>query len=223
MHDQLIQALAFHYHFAAIQPFLDGNGRTARAIEAMMLQRAGLRDIAFIAMSNYYYDEKPQYLKALADSRAAGHELTPFLVFGLRGVALQCHRLLDEIRVHMEKVLFRSTMTSLFGRLKSARTRVIRERQLKILSLLLDEKELDWQDLRERMVTVYSDRQKPESALMRDLNELARLDAIRITLSGDRKYRIAIRLDWPSRITESDFFRRLKEMPKARTYSFLID
>jgi hypothetical protein len=72
------------------------------------------------------------------------------------------------------------------------------------------------------MVTVYSDRQKPESALIRDLNELARLDAIQIRRSNEGKYSISIRLDWPLRITESDFFRRVKEMPKARTYSFLI-
>ena len=42
-HDPLIQAFALHYHFAAMHPFLDGNGRTARALEALMLQRTGLR------------------------------------------------------------------------------------------------------------------------------------------------------------------------------------
>lgn len=50
-----------------MHPFLDGNGRTARAVEALMLQRAGLRDALFIAMSNYYYDEKTVYLAALAE------------------------------------------------------------------------------------------------------------------------------------------------------------
>ena len=65
-HDPLIQAMAVHYHLATMHPFQDGNGRTARALEALLLQRAGLRDSAFIAMSNYYYEEKPLYLKALA-------------------------------------------------------------------------------------------------------------------------------------------------------------
>jgi Fic family protein len=36
-HDPLIQAMALHYHFAAMHPFLDGNGRTARALEALIL------------------------------------------------------------------------------------------------------------------------------------------------------------------------------------------
>ena len=72
-HDFIIQALAAHYHLAAMHPFLDGNGRTARALEALMLQRAGLRDSSFIAMSNYYYDEKKTYLASLADVRSRGY------------------------------------------------------------------------------------------------------------------------------------------------------
>jgi Fic family protein len=40
--------------FAAMHPFADGNGRTARALEALLLQRAGLREACFIPMSNYF-------------------------------------------------------------------------------------------------------------------------------------------------------------------------
>ena len=222
-HDRLVQALAFHYHFAAIHPFLDGNGRVARAMEALLLQRAGLKDIAFIPMSNYYYDEKPQYLKTLADARATGHDLTAFLIFGLRGIAIQCQRVLDEIRTHMAKVLFRSMANQLFGKLKSTRKRVIQERQRKIINLLLDRNEMDWGDLRRQMISAYNDRQRPDQALVRDVNELASLEAISITRTGKREYRIAIRLDWPARITETEFFRRVKEMPKARTYGLLTE
>src|ERR1019366_7627766 len=75
-HDQLIQALAIHYHLGAMHAFLDGNGRTARAVEALMLQRAGLRETAFIAMSNYYYDEKKSYLTTLHEAGESGHDLT---------------------------------------------------------------------------------------------------------------------------------------------------
>jgi cell filamentation protein, protein adenylyltransferase len=52
-HDPLAQAIALHYHLAAKHPFLDGNGRTARAVEALLLRRARLTDRAFVAMSNY--------------------------------------------------------------------------------------------------------------------------------------------------------------------------
>src|ERR1700737_1801105 len=88
-HDLLIQALALHYHIAAMHPFMDGNGRTARALEALVLQRAGLTHNAFIAMSNYYYEEKDSYLKSLGAVRATGHDLTAFLLLGLAGITLQ--------------------------------------------------------------------------------------------------------------------------------------
>ena len=53
-HNGIIQALAAHYHLAALHPFLDGNGRTARSVESFLLKREGLKDINFIAMTNYY-------------------------------------------------------------------------------------------------------------------------------------------------------------------------
>ena len=96
-HDPIIQALAAHYHLAAMHPFLDGNGRTARALEALLLQRAGLRDTCFIAMSNYYYDEKTAYLASLAKAGSDRHDLTQFLTYGLRGIALQSQRLLRAV------------------------------------------------------------------------------------------------------------------------------
>ncbi len=141
-HDPLIQALALHYHFASVHPFLDGNGRTARAVEALLLQRCGLRETLFIAMSNYYYDEKTSYLSALSAARAGDHDLTPFLQFGLRGIASQCKRLFAEIRFHVSKELFRTFMYDLFGRLKTPRRRVIAERQLKTLLLFLKQENL---------------------------------------------------------------------------------
>ena len=49
-----------------------------------MLQRVGLRDTLFIAMSNDDYEEKAGYLNALAETRALSHDLTPFLKFAPR-------------------------------------------------------------------------------------------------------------------------------------------
>ncbi len=137
-HDPLIQALAVHYHFAAMHPFLDGNGRTARALEALMLQRAGLRDCLFIAMSNFYHEEKRSYLEALAAVRASGHDLTPFLKFGLKGIAFQAGRLTGLIKNAVSKEIFRNLMHELFIRLENTRKRVIVKRQLVLLGKLLD-------------------------------------------------------------------------------------
>lgn len=220
-HDPLIQALALHYHFAAMHPFLDGNGRTARALEALMLQRIGLRDTLFIAMSNYYYEQKVGYLNALNETRANEHDLTPFLKFALKGIQAQCRRLSREIKLQVAKALYRNTMTDLFGRLKSPRKRVMSDRHVQLLHLLLDEEEIILEELYKRTAHFYR-MKNPYKALIRDLNYLIELSAVGATrLPENAGFLIAIRLDWPTRITETDFFRHVKEMPKAKVHGFL--
>jgi Fic family protein len=220
-HDPLIQALAFHYHIAAMHPFLDGNGRTARAVEALALRRAGLKATTFIAMSNYYYDEKANYLKALSAVRAAGHDLTAFLVFALRGITIQCQRLLLEIRKNMAKALFRNMMYDLFNRLATKRQRVIKDRQIELLKSLLSVESIDWHDFVSKSTLLYHQLKTPTQALERDVLNLLNLGAVRIDKVSEGKWKIAVRLEWPSEITESAFFQKIKEKPKGKTYKFL--
>lgn len=220
-HDPLIQALALHYHFAAIHPFLDGNGRTARALEALMLQRTGLRDTLFIAMSNYYYEHKVGYLNALHETGEAGHNLTAFLKFALRGIESQSSRLFVEIKQQVSKALFRNTVTDLFGRLQTQRKRAISERQARLLNLLLDVDDITLAELTKRTVHFYTVKE-PWKALIRDLNYLIELKAIRAEALPERSgHRIFIRLEWPTEITETEFFRQVKAMPKAKVHGFL--
>ncbi len=220
-HDPLVQALAVHYHFAAMHPFLDGNGRTARALEALMLQRTGLRDTLFIAMSNYYYEEKNAYLDTLAKVRAAGHDLTAFLNFGLRGIELQCQRLLAEIRANVRKALFRNLMFDLFNRLRTPRKRVMAQRHLEILKLLLDTDALKLEDLTKRTAAFYQGLNNPYKAQIRDLNYLIGLRAVGFEKLPDASYRIFVRLEWPTEVTETEFFKQVEQMPKSKTYGFL--
>ena len=221
-HDPLIQAIAIHYHFAAMHPFQDGNGRTARALEALVLQRAGLRDTVFIAMSNYYYEEKPAYLRVLAEVRAADHDLTNFIVFALRGVAIQCDRLLREIKKEVQKAVFRNTMFDLFGRLKSPRKRVIAQRQLEILKLLLETERIKFDELIKRTDHRYKVLRDPVRGLVRDLNGLIHLGAIAAErLEAEKTFMLSIRLAWPTEIRETEFIDKVRKMPRAKTHYFL--
>jgi Fic family protein len=220
-HDPLLQALAAHYHLAAMHPFLDGNGRTARALEALLLRRAGLREACFIPMSNYYYDEKPSYLEALAAARAGNHDLTPFLLFALEGVRIQSLRVLSEARRQVSKAVFRDVMYQLFTRLKAPRRRVMVERQLEILKLLLDHESMELDALVERIRAHYGRLRNPLKAVRRDLVELAHLEAISMQRAGQGSIRLTIRLEWPMEITETEFFKRVKQLPKARSHPFL--
>ncbi|PIQ82279.1 MAG: hypothetical protein COV76_04465 [Candidatus Omnitrophica bacterium CG11_big_fil_rev_8_21_14_0_20_64_10] len=220
-HDPIIQALAAHYHLAAMHPFLDGNGRTARALEALLLQRAGLRDTCFIAMSNYYYDEKSAYLTALAEARSKGHDLTPFLLFGLKGIALQSRRLLSEIQSQVSKALFKNMMYDLFNRLRTQRKRILAKRQMAILKALLEVEQLDARQIYEKTEELYKRLKSPDKAFWRDLVGLVELRAIHAIKDPRVRYVFKVRLEWPTEITETDFFDRIKKLPKAKTYRFL--
>lgn len=223
-HDPLVQAMAAHYHFAAMHPFLDGNGRTARALEALMLQRAGLKDILFVPMSNFYHNEKSAYLAALSDVRQLGHDLTPFLQFALRGVESEVRRLMEMIRRAVSTEVYRGFVSELFARLESSRKRVIVKRQLQLLNhLLVQDGGVNWATLVPEVRGRYESRKHPVAALQRDVTRLADLGAVSINSVRDARgsgIHISVNLDWPSTITATEFFERLKTLPRSKSRSF---
>jgi Fic family protein len=213
-HDPLVQAIAAHYHIAAMHPFLDGNGRTARATEAFMLRKAGLRDTTFIAMSNYYYDEKTAYLSALAETRKLQHDLTPFLRFALRGVVLQAKRLLGEIQREIKRDLVRQLMHELNERLRSPRRRVIMDRQGRIMSMLLEVDDMSVEDFFKALGSIYDGLKADTAAFRRDVGGLIELGALAYDPTTDR---VRANLDWPQHMTATEFFQKVKEMPTVNT------
>ncbi len=223
-HDSLIQAFAAHYHLGAIHPFGDGNSRTARALEALLLRRSDLRDTLFIAMSNFYYDEKDEYLRILSETAKNEHNLDEFLSFCLNGLTLQCNRLLREIKRNISKVLFRDVMSTMYGRLKSTRKRVLAIRQVKLLEKLLEyEKGLSAQNLLNSLASEYGNLTESEKAFVRDVNQLVGLKAVSVKRDASSKlvglsaFQIAVRLEWPMEITETSFFAEIEKMPQAKT------
>lgn len=220
-HDPLVQALALHYHFAAMHPFEDGNGRTARALEALMLRRAQLKDTLFIAMSNYYYDEKTSYLATMSLVRQGHFDLTPFLKFALAGIASQTKRLLREIRTHMEKSLFREVMGRLFDRLKSTRKRALASWQVIILEQLLErDRPIEFGELHDLVEGDYEGLKGPENAFTRDLSGLVEIGAVAYKLEGpalDDRFMFWARLEWATEITETDFYKNIGKLSQAKT------
>ena len=209
-HDPIIQALAAHYHVGAMHPFGDGNGRTARALEAFMLRKARVNDMVMVGLSNYYYEHKEDYLDALYASRVRRHDLTPFLEFALPAVVERCDALANEIVTHNKRTLYREFARSLFGRLRSPRRRVLAERQLQVMEALLDAGPLGLPDLVNRVLLNYAGLKFPERGVVRDLGGLLDLQAIE--LDGGT---VAANLDWPQRFSESELLERYESMPSA--------
>jgi hypothetical protein len=90
-----------------------------------------------------------------------------------------------------------------------------------VLNLLLDVEEITLTELTKRTVSFYKVKD-PWKALIRDLNYLIELKAIGAEALPERTgHRIHIRLEWPTQITETEFFRQVKAMPKAKVHGFL--
>ncbi|MEW6437334.1 MAG: Fic family protein [Pseudomonadota bacterium] len=229
-HDPLIRAFAVHYHLGAIHPFQDGNGRTARALEALLLQKADLKDSLFIAMSNFYYDEKDTYLALLSGVAVEQHNLTQFLKFALGGLSAQCQRLLKEIRHNVAKSLYREIMGRMYGRLHSTRKRALASRQLKLLEFLLDRDEpIRLDQLFDKLSSHYAGLAEIQKAFVRDVNNLISLRAIKASRDANARYphpwasfTIVIHLEWPMEITETEFYAEMEKMPQAKTRLLVI-
>ena len=189
-----------------------------------MLKRAGLKDVMFVPLSNFYYDEKDAYLAALSEVRYRRHDLTPFLRFALGGLLKEVSRLTKLLRDAVSRELYRGFMAELFVRLESTRKRVILRRQLELLSLLLDkEKPYDWWRFVAEANHLYTKHKDRRAAITRDVSKLLALDAVKVEWdqAGQGWPLISVNLDWPSTITETEFFEKIKELPKSKDYSFL--
>jgi Fic family protein len=213
-HDGIIQAAAAHYHIGAMHPFGDGNGRTARALEAFMVRRAGVSTLVMVSLSNYYHEHKEEYLAALSESRRLGHDLTPFLRFALIAIASRCKAVAEQIAVNHKRVLYRQFAASLFGQLRSPRRRVLAFRQLQILEHLLDVEPADLLDLLARTEANYGELKFAGRAQIRDLLGLLNLNAI--TLDGRH---VAVNLDWPQQFSESELLDRYLSFNAAASAS----
>ncbi|MBA3047452.1 Fic family protein [Patescibacteria group bacterium] len=60
----LVSALA-HSEIAAIHPFADGNGRTARLLATLILYQRGYDFRKLFALEDYYNQDRPSYYKAI--------------------------------------------------------------------------------------------------------------------------------------------------------------
>ena len=75
-----------HYEIARIHPFIDGNGRTARLMTALVLYKSGFDHRRFFALDDYYDEDRPAYYAALKTVQDSKGDLTKWLEYFTDGV-----------------------------------------------------------------------------------------------------------------------------------------
>jgi Fic family protein len=86
----LLRAALVHYHFEAIHPFLDGNGRVGRLLIAFMLQVENVLDQPLLYLSAYFERHRREYYRRLVDVTMKG-EWLEWIDFFLRGATEQAN------------------------------------------------------------------------------------------------------------------------------------
>lgn len=83
--EPLVRMAAAHYQFEAIHPFTDGNGRTGRVLNSLLLVEKGLLPLPILYLSRYIIANKADYYRLLlAVTRDGAWE--PWLLYMLRAV-----------------------------------------------------------------------------------------------------------------------------------------
>ncbi len=97
----VLRAGVAHLHLVSIHPFWDGNGRTARGLTTLLLQRSpfGFRDL--LSMESWFADRRDAYINAI--ERVQGrtfsdaYDMTAWLEFFVGAMAASAQSLINEL------------------------------------------------------------------------------------------------------------------------------
>ena len=102
--DPLLRMAIAHHQFESIHPFYDGNGRTGRILNLLMLQRDGLLDLPVLYLSRYITSTKNQYYQLLQSTRES-RDWVDWCAYIVKGVAITAKseiRLVKNLRTLMQ-------------------------------------------------------------------------------------------------------------------------
>lgn len=102
----VIKAILLHFWIGYIHPYVDGNGRTARAVFYWYLLRKGYWLFEFVSLSRMVLRAWKQYARAFVYSERAGNDATYFIMFNLQAIQLaveEVHRYINKKRTEISQ------------------------------------------------------------------------------------------------------------------------
>ncbi|PIY80010.1 MAG: hypothetical protein COY80_05155 [Candidatus Pacebacteria bacterium CG_4_10_14_0_8_um_filter_42_14] len=95
--DPILQAGIVHYEFVRIHPFLDGNGRTSRALATLILIRRGFDTKRFFTLDDFYNSDRQRYYQVLKSVHQQDYDLTEWLEYFTEGVLISLKAVKEKI------------------------------------------------------------------------------------------------------------------------------
>ena len=144
----IIRATILHFLIGYIHPFVDGNGRTARAIFYWYLLKEGYWLIEYMSISRMILISPAQYARAYLYTELDENDLTYFINYQLKTMGLA----FDSLKEYINRKIREKSELYDFKKIKN-----INDRQIHILKLLYDDPKLTLtiKEIQNRFNTVY--------------------------------------------------------------------
>ena len=166
--DTVLFAGITHYEIVRIHPFIDGNGRTARVMAALIFSKKGFDTKKFFTLDDYYDQNRRSYYDALKNVNQDTLDLTEWLEYFSEGVA-------TIIKAVKDKVIGLSKGVKI---LKGKGQIALSERQMKIVEYIINNNKITTGQIAKMFAIT-------RQAALKEINKLIELEVVK--LIGFRK------------------------------------
>ncbi len=125
----IIKGLILHFMVAYMHPFVDGNGRTARALFYWYMLKQGYWLTEYLSISRIIYKSKALYEKAFLYSETDQNDIGYFITYNLRVLDLA----FKDLQLYIKRKIEERKMATIFLQIEN-----INERQAEIIKIFHD-------------------------------------------------------------------------------------
>jgi Fic family protein len=129
----IIKGCIIHFMIGYIHPFVDGNGRVARALFYWYLLRNGYWLTEYLSISRLIVKSKVQYAQAYLYSEIDDNDLTYFIKYKIKTMELA----FDELKKYIERKINEKKQVTAFTRIKG-----VNERQAFLINWAYEEPDI---------------------------------------------------------------------------------